>query len=56
LSPHRIYYASKLAQSRGGSKLPHSIGDEVFYEYWGFGDGVDAEVKKIQKEVKASRR
>ena len=38
-------------------QFPYKKCDEVFYEYWGgFGDGIDAEVKKIQKEVKGRNR
>ena len=37
--------------------FPYKKCDDAFYAYWGgFGDGIDAEVKKIQKEVEGSRR
>jgi len=38
--------------------FPYKKCDEVFYSYWGgfANDGIDAEVKKIQKEVNARRR
>jgi hypothetical protein len=36
--------------------FPYKKADDVFYSYWGgFGDGIDAEVKKIQKEVEGRR-
>jgi NAD(P)-dependent dehydrogenase (short-subunit alcohol dehydrogenase family) len=36
--------------------FPYRKCDDVFYSYWGgFGDGIADEVKKIQKEVAASR-
>ena len=37
--------------------FPYKKCDDAFYAYWGgFGNGIDAEVKKIQKEVEGSRR
>ena len=37
--------------------FPYKKCDELFYSYYGgFGDGLDEEVKKIQKEVQNSRR
>src|SRR5436190_113660 len=37
--------------------FPYKKCDDAFYSYWGgFADGVDEEVKKIQKEVEGSRR
>jgi NAD(P)-dependent dehydrogenase (short-subunit alcohol dehydrogenase family) len=36
--------------------FPYKKCDDVFYSYWGgFGDGIDAEVKKIQREVEGRR-
>jgi NAD(P)-dependent dehydrogenase (short-subunit alcohol dehydrogenase family) len=37
--------------------FPYKKCDDVFYSYWGgFGEAIDDEVKKIQKDVKASLR